>query len=97
MAITRINEFHAAEGKSDELKKFLRGLIEQIKDAPGCKQCRLLVDPTDKSRLAIIEKWDNVDSHQAAAGRVPPEQYKEFQPLIAEQPSGRYYKRVKNK
>jgi quinol monooxygenase YgiN len=94
MSIVRINEFHAAAGADHALREFLSSIIAQIEGAPGCRGCELLVDPADSARLAIIETWDDVLSHQAAAGRIPREQYAAFQPLIAEPPRGRYYRRV---
>lgn len=94
MSITRINEFHAADGSSAALKEFLGSIIAQIEDAPACRGCELLVDPADPALLAIIETWDDVAGHQAAAGRIPREQYAAFQALIAEPPRGRYYSRV---
>ena len=94
MSIVRINEFHAADGSAVALKEFLASIMAQIEGAPGCRGCELLVDPADATRLAIIETWDDVAAHQAAASRVPREQYAAFQTLIAEPPRGRYYSRV---
>jgi quinol monooxygenase YgiN len=94
MPIIRINEFHAADGKSAALREFLGTIIAQIEGAPGCSGCELLVDPADDARLAIVETWDDVAAHRAAAGRIPPEQFAVFRPLIAEPPRGRYYSRI---
>ena len=91
MSIVRINEFHAPEGRGAELQQLLSGVIDIIRDAPGCQDCELLVDPADGTRLAIIERWIDVASHQAAAARIPPEQMAAVKPLLAEPPKGRYY------
>ena len=54
----------------------------------------LYVDPDDDSRFAIVESWERVAAHKAAASRIPPAMFAEFQPLIAEPPTGRYYAKV---
>jgi hypothetical protein len=46
------------------------------------------------SRLVIVERWDSVAAHQAAASKIPPEQMAAFKPLIADPPKGRYYQPV---
>jgi len=91
MAITRINEFHAANGKADALHAFLASVIGLIRDAEGCRSVELLVGQDDPAHLAIVEVWASVESHQAAASRVPAAKLTEVQPLLAEPPKGRYY------
>ena len=91
MAVVRINEFHAAAEKAAELRAFLRGVIEVVEKAPGCVACELLADREDASRLVVVETWDSVAAHQAAATRIPPERLAEVRPLLAEPPRGRYY------
>ena len=93
MTITRINEFRAAAGKAEALHTFLASVLTLIRDADGCRSVELFVGHDDPSYLAIIEVWDSVESHQAAAGRVPPAKLAEVQPLLAEPPKGRYYRR----
>ena len=94
MTITRINEFRAADGKTDALGVFLRSVIELVARSPGCRDCVLLVDPEDASRLAIIETWDSIASHRAAAANIPAEKIAEVRPLLAEPPRGRYYEAI---
>ena len=91
MAITRINEFHAAPNAEQALGDFLRKVIALVAEAPGCVSCELLRDPTDPSRYLILETWAEIAAHQAAASRIPPDMYAAFQKLIAEPPRGRYY------
>jgi quinol monooxygenase YgiN len=94
MPITRINEFHAAEGKAQALRSFLSDVIDLIQEAADCRSVELLVGHDDHSRLAIVEVWESVDAHQAAAGRISPAKLAEVQPLLAEPPKGRYYDRT---
>jgi len=92
MSVTRINEFHAAPDKARALHDFLSGVIHIIRDAPGCRSVELFVGQDDESYLAIIEAWESVEAHQAAASRIPPARLAEVQPLLAEPPKGRYYR-----
>lgn len=94
MPITRINEFHAASGKATALRDFLRSVLEAVATSPGCLDCVLLVEPEDASRLAIVETWDSISAHQAAATKVPADKISEVQALLAEPPKGRYYERL---
>jgi quinol monooxygenase YgiN len=92
MAIVRINEFHAVTGKATALLEFLRAVIDVVKGSSGCHGCQLLVDAEDDLRLAIVETWDSIAAHQAAAGKIPPEKLAEVMPLLATPPQGRYYR-----
>jgi len=94
MSITRINHFESAEGKADELRQFLQGVITVVQSVDGCLGCKLLQDPDQPRRLAIVEVWDSVAAHQAAAQAIPPEEIAKVMPLLAGSPMGNYYKEV---
>lgn len=94
MSVVRINEFSAAPGQAQALRQFLSSVIGVIEQAEGCRGCELLADPQDASRFVIVERWDSVAAHQAAASKIPPEQMAAFKPLIADPPTGRYYQPV---
>jgi quinol monooxygenase YgiN len=91
MAITRINTFEAKSGHSTELRDFLASIIDRISGAPGCRSVELLVTHDDPARLAIIETWDSVDAHQAAASRIPSDMMQKAMSLFASRPAGAYY------
>jgi len=95
MSIVRINEFQAAADKATALRQFLRSVINVIERSPGCQGCELLADQEDDTRLAIIETWDSIAAHQAAATQIPPEKIAEVRPLLAEPSKGRYYDRIR--
>ena len=91
MAVTRINDFYAAPGKEGDLRRFLSSVIAAVKDSPGCRGCDLLLDRENPAHLVIVEAWETVAAHQAAATRIPPVKLAEVQPLLAQPPQGRYY------
>lgn len=91
MAILRINHFRATAEKQAALREFLASIIGLIETSPGCLRCELATDAADESRFVIIEKWETVEAHQAAAARVPAEMLAAFRPLVAEPPTGQYY------
>jgi heme-degrading monooxygenase HmoA len=96
MSVTRINEFSAAPDQAVALSDFLASVIGRILDAPGCQSCQLLRHHDDGTRFAIIEVWDSVESHQAAASRIPPELLVQARTLFAEPARGAYYDVVRN-
>lgn len=91
VAITRINTFEARPGRGGELRDFLASVIDSIIGAAGCRSVELLVGRDDPLRLAIVETWDSVEAHQAAAARIPPEMMQKATTLFASPPAGAYY------
>lgn len=94
MAIKRINYFRAAAGREQALCAFLQSVVSVIRAAPGYQAVELLVDQEDASQLVIVEQWDAVASHEAAAKLIPPSKLAEVGPLLAEPPKGRYYNEI---
>ncbi|HSC67412.1 MAG TPA: antibiotic biosynthesis monooxygenase family protein [Cellvibrio sp.] len=91
MAITRINHFEAKSGSEQSLYEFLQSVIVVVSKCEGCVGCELLRSLDNPASLAIIEKWDSVESHQKAASAIPPEKLKEVFALFAKPASGTYY------
>src|SRR4029077_20282929 len=87
----RINTFDAKPGQAAELRDFLAAVIDLIIGAPGCRSVELLVSREGAERLAIVETWDSVDAHKAAASRIPPELMQKAMTLFASPPAGVYY------
>jgi len=94
MTITRINDFYAASGREGALREFLQSVISVIKDAPGCLDAELLVESENATHLVIVEKWQDVAAHQAAANLIPPGKLAQVQTLLAAPPKGIYYERT---
>lgn len=91
MGVTRINEFRAKDGEDDSLYALLVSFLPIIASADGCRSCQLLHNLDDPARLVIIEAWDSVEAHQAAAKTIPPQNVEKAQELLACPPRGAYY------
>jgi len=91
MSIIRINSFTAKAGADQQLHEFLSSVMTTIKSSPGCISCTLLRGAEDQHQLAIIEEWDSISAHQAAASLIPPEQLAQVVALFAKPPVGTYY------
>ena len=94
MAITRIHQFEAKSGHGDELREFLQSVIGVIRGSARCRSVELLAAIEHPDRLAIIEVWDSVEDHQAAARVIPPAKMQEAMALFAGPPSGTYFRSV---
>jgi quinol monooxygenase YgiN len=90
MSITRLTVFPAQEGKSDELRRFLSGVVATIRASPGCQSCQLLVGHDRPTRQVVLEVWDSIDAHKASVKQIPPAALAEVMKLLAEPPSGEY-------
>jgi quinol monooxygenase YgiN len=92
MTITRINQFEAKAGAEEKLYVFLQSVIPTIAQSSGCISCRLLRSVENPARLAIVEEWDSIESHQKAAQAIPKERMAAATALFAQPPSGMYYR-----
>jgi quinol monooxygenase YgiN len=81
---------NVAEGRAVEVETALLILIDKVREVPGCLGVDLLRDLDNERRFLFIEKWESVETHQAARGTVPQEF---FAPIIAalERPSDGSY------
>ncbi len=91
MSITRINEFQAAEGKSEELADFLKSLVPYISSCEGCTSCEVLRNREDQDRFVVIEKWDSRASHEKSIENFPKEKIQAAMSLLSAAPKGSYY------
>jgi quinol monooxygenase YgiN len=91
MNVTRINEFRAKDGEDVNLYALLASFLPIITAADGCQSCQLLHNLDDPARLVIIEVWDSVAAHQAAAKKIPPQHVEKALELLACPPRGAYY------
>jgi quinol monooxygenase YgiN len=94
MAVTRINQFEAKPGRGAELHRFLASVISIIRGCVGCQSCELLEAIDDAERFVILEVWDSVEAHQAAAKAIPPAKMGEAMALFGAPATGAYYRPV---
>lgn len=94
MSVSRIGEFKASEGKTDELRDFMPSVIPIILSSEGCESCQLFQNQEDPSKFLMIETWDSIESHQASVKNIPPDMLSEIRPLLASSPSGGYFDEV---
>ena len=95
MSIYRVGETQAKEGMADQLRDFLVSIIPGIQSSEGCEEVHLYQSEADPSKFLMIEQWDHVESHQASVRNIPAEKLGEIRPLLANSPSGSYFKLVK--
>ncbi len=91
MSITRINEFQAADGKSEELFDFLKSLIPYISASEGCISCEVLRNNDNKECFTVIEKWDSIEFHKRSIENFPKEEMQAAMNLFGAPPKGSYY------
>ncbi|MBC86889.1 MAG: antibiotic biosynthesis monooxygenase [Bdellovibrionaceae bacterium] len=91
MGVTRITEFHAAEGKSEELGEFLQSVVSHIQSSEGNTSCELLKKRDDSSVILIIEKWENVEAHVKSIEAFPKDKMQSAVSLFESPPKGNYY------
>lgn len=92
MSIVRVNEFTAAAEKSSELYTFLQTLVPYISSAKGCISCELLKHNEHSDQFMMIERWDEIESHQLAITDYPQEKMQAAMSLFGAAPKGTYYK-----
>lgn len=91
MSILRVNEFIAFPGKLDDLIEAFQTITPMIRMADGCESCQLLITPTGKEKVVIIEQWRDMKAHQAAAKHIAGSDFKRIISLLDGPPTGKYY------
>ncbi|WP_241242347.1 antibiotic biosynthesis monooxygenase family protein [Thalassotalea sp. G2M2-11] len=91
MTITRINHFHAAQGKAEALDEFLHSLVPYITASEGCLSCQVLRNEEKTDQFAVIEQWQSKDHHQQSLANFPKEDMAAAMPLFAMPPEGGYF------
>jgi hypothetical protein len=59
--------------------------------APVPRSCRLLEGHEDPSLFVVIEEWDSIEAHRAAASVIPSDQLQQAMALLDEPPGGDYF------
>lgn len=91
MSITCINEFQAAEGKTEELYRFLTSLMSYISTSEGCHSCEVLRNIEIDNAFVVIEKWDSIDLHKKSLDNYPKSKMQSAMLLFGAPPKGGYF------
>lgn len=91
MNITRLNQFHAADGRAHQLLGFLKTVLSDLERCPGLVSAQLLQSAEAPRDLVIVEVWDSIKSHQDAAKSIAPERVQEILALLDTPPKGSYF------
>jgi quinol monooxygenase YgiN len=95
MSIARIGETQAKPESVDELRDFLISIMPGIKSSEGCESVQLFQSADEPSKFIIVEVWDSVESHQASVRNILAEKLDEIRPLLANSPSGSYFRLIR--
>jgi quinol monooxygenase YgiN len=92
VSVTRINQFQAREGQGNALRAAIESFLPAIRTAAGCEGCRLLQGEDDPDRIVVIEEWEGVPAHRAAAEGIPAEALAKAKALLEVPPRGGYFR-----
>ena|ERR1700761_686725 len=90
MAIARVYQMTAAEGKDQMLLEALTALERLVRPLEGCLGVDLLRDVKHTNKFLFIEKWHSVEAHKAAAPLLPKPSFAAVMQAIAEPPASSY-------
>ncbi len=94
MSLTRLNHFQAKAGQVEALRAALESLLPQIRASEGCESAHLLQGTDDETCFVVVEAWASVEAHRASFRQATPEQVQAVMALLAEPPSGSYYRQT---
>lgn len=92
MSIIRINSFHAKTGSGDALRDLLRATVPPIVAKAGCLSCQVIQHVEEPERIVVIERWETIAAHQAAAQQIPVHAFERVMQLLARRPEGEYFR-----
>lgn len=92
MSITRIAENQAKEGEGDKLRELLHSFAPLLSSSGGFHSHQVLQNISDPTRIVVIEVWDSIQAHQAAAQKIPVNAFERTMMLLASRPKGEYYR-----
>lgn len=94
MSVLRITEFYAMPKKLNQLRVEFSEISQKILNSPGCRSCEVLTSTEGQEKVVVIEEWDSIESHQAAAKSIDPRDFQKILGFLKGQPKGKYYKMV---
>ncbi len=91
MSVIRINQFNAKDGQGDKVREILRSFDSIFKSNAGYESHQVLQSVDDPNQIVVIEVWESIAAHQAAAQRIPVHAFEQVMRLLNGRPSGEYY------
>lgn len=91
MSVLRINKFHTKEGQGDKVREILRSFDAVFRSNAGYESHKVLQNVNDPNQIVVIEVWESVEAHQAAAQKIPVHAFESVMSLLDGRPSGEYY------
>jgi heme oxygenase (mycobilin-producing) len=91
MTITRLNQFHAADGKALQLVNLLKTVITDLEVCEGLISAQLLQSAESPRDIVIVEVWESIKSHQDAAKTIAPERIRDVLVLLDAPAKGSYF------
>ena len=91
MSVIRINKFQAKAGQGDQVRDILRSFDSIFRSNAGYESHQVLQNVDDPNQVVVIEVWESVTAHQAAAQNIPVHAFEQVMSLLDGRPSGTYY------
>ncbi len=91
MNITRLNQFHAADGKAHQLLGYLKTVLSDLELCSGLISAQLLQSAENPRDMVLIEVWDSIKSHQDATRSIAPERVQQILSLLDVPAKGSYF------
>ncbi len=88
---TIVVQFHAAPGKTRELRHMIQSAMPRLADLPGCLGGSLHYDMGDPDTFVIIEHWESAQAHKDYVQRLEEDGTMDrMRPLLTSDPDRRY-------
>ena len=81
----------ARAGEGDTLVAALHEVLPAMKAADGFYSYTVLQGTSETDAVAVIEVWDSIEAHKAAAALIPPQDFQKIMPLLSAPPAGDYF------
>ena len=96
MSVLRLNYFCARAGQFEALAAVFEDLVSNIRALDGYLRCELLLNnsagnPDNDGTVIVLEEWDSIAAHKAAAAKIDPVDFARIMPLLNGRPHGQYY------
>lgn len=91
MSVIRIDEFRAAEGRHDELRRALADILTFVSGTDGCESVQIFQSESEPERIVVVERWREHEAHQKAMSSIRPAALHRVMSFLSEMPGGAYY------